>query len=57
MGDVVLTTALIRQIRRAYPNARIDFITSKQFVEIIKFNPHLDHFYEYDKADTFSAAY
>ena len=52
MGDVVLATALIRQIRHKYPNARLDFITSKQFIEIIQFNPYLDNIYKYDKSGT-----
>jgi len=52
MGDVILTTSLVRQIRNHYPKARIDFVTSKQFTEILKFNPHLSNLIEYDKQST-----
>ncbi|MFH1049767.1 MAG: glycosyltransferase family 9 protein [bacterium] len=49
MGDVILTTALIRQIRNKYPNTRLDFATSKQFAEIFTNNPHISNLIEYDK--------
>ncbi len=49
MGDVILTTALVRQIRSKYPSARLDFVTSKQFSEIFRYNPHISNLIEYDK--------
>lgn len=49
MGDVVLTTSFIRQLRKKYPDSRIDFITSNSFAEIYKFNPHINNLWEYDK--------
>jgi len=49
MGDVILTTHLVRNLSYSYPNSRIDFITAKLFTEIYKFNPHLTNLYEYDK--------
>ncbi|MCL5990770.1 MAG: glycosyltransferase family 9 protein [Bacteroidetes bacterium] len=49
MGDVVLTTHLVRNLRIAFPKARIDFITAKPFSEIYRLNPHITNLYEYDK--------
>lgn len=53
MGDVILTSSFIRQLRKSFPNSRIDFITSKSFSEIYKYNPHISHLWEYEKEFTF----
>ncbi|MBD3224515.1 MAG: hypothetical protein GF313_07285 [Caldithrix sp.] len=42
IGDILLTTPLIRQTRISFPAATIDYITKPQFYELIKFNPHLN---------------
>ncbi len=42
IGDILLSTPFIRQVRVRYPNAKIDFIIKKEFVELIRFNPHLN---------------
>ncbi len=49
MGDVVLTTPLVRSLRREFPNARIDFLLNKSFSEIYKFNPNIDNLILYDR--------
>jgi len=49
MGDVILTTSFIRQLRNKFTDTRIDFITSKSFAEIYKFNPNINTLWEYDK--------
>ncbi len=41
IGDIVLTTPLIRAVRKTYPEAVIDFIVKEQFVDLVKTNPHL----------------
>ncbi len=52
MGDILLTTPLIRQLRIKYHQARIDFICSKQFSDIYKNNPHISNLLDYDKSLT-----
>lgn len=42
LGDVVLATPAIRAARRAFPDARIDFLTSPLGAQAIATNPHLD---------------
>ena len=54
MGDIILTTSLIRLIRSTFMDARIDFLISKQFYEILKFNPYLSNVIIYDKLNSFS---
>lgn len=41
-GDIVLTTPLVRALRRRFPNARIDFAVKKNFAELVAHNPHLN---------------
>lgn len=42
LGDVVMTTPLVRQLRRALPTARIDYLTGHRCTGILAGNPHLD---------------
>ncbi len=43
IGDIVLTTPLIRQVRKAFPHAQIDFLTRSAFAELLVHNPYLSH--------------
>lgn len=52
MGDVVLTTHLIRCLRKAYPNAKIDFLTLIQFKEIFSNQPYLNQVITYNKQES-----
>lgn len=40
MGDVLLATPFLRQVRAAYPYARIDVVVDERFAEIVRHNPH-----------------
>ncbi len=42
IGDIVLTTPLIRALRRSFPQARIDFVVKTNFAELVAHNPHLN---------------
>ncbi|MBI4404625.1 MAG: glycosyltransferase family 9 protein [Deltaproteobacteria bacterium] len=42
LGDIVMSTALIRCLRQAYPSAQIDMVVREDFLDIIRHNPHLD---------------
>ncbi len=48
IGDIVLTTPLIRNIRARFPEAQIDFVTKHEFFELLQTNPHLDTVYTYN---------
>jgi len=50
IGDILLTTAFVRQIRNAYPNARISYIVKKEFQDLVKFNPHINTIIAFDSA-------
>lgn len=51
MGDVVLSTPLVRQLRRTYPTARIDVMVHKRFSEVWTDNPHVDRIWSVDPRD------
>lgn len=42
IGDIVLTTPVIRCIRNQIPSAKIHYLTKKQFSPILETNPYLD---------------
>lgn len=42
IGDIVLTTPVIRCLRKAYPNAYIGYATKKPFASILQANPYLN---------------
>ena len=48
IGDILLSTPLIRSLRRRFPHARIDFVVKSQFAELLCTNPHLNELYTLD---------
>lgn len=50
MGDVLLTTPLIRWLKNKYPNSTIDIITDERYAEIYKYNPKVNQVIEYSKS-------
>lgn len=42
MGDVLLCTPAVRETRRAFPGATIDFLTEAGGAAVLEDNPHLD---------------
>jgi lipopolysaccharide heptosyltransferase II len=47
LGDILLTTPLLRSIKKKYPDIKIDFILKEQYREILQFNPYISRIYEY----------
>lgn len=42
IGDIVLTTPIIRCLRKTYPDAEIHFLTKKSFKGILENNPYIN---------------
>ncbi|HUZ60033.1 MAG TPA: glycosyltransferase family 9 protein [Hanamia sp.] len=42
IGDIVLTTPVIRCLRKKYPDSTIHYLTKKKFADILQSNPYLD---------------
>lgn len=49
LGDVLMTTPLVRQLRKALPDARIDYLTGQSCTGILNGNPHLDRVIGFDE--------
>src|SRR5262249_59397711 len=43
LGDVLLTTPLIRTMRRGVPRARLDMLVFRDTEDILRGNPDIDH--------------
>jgi lipopolysaccharide heptosyltransferase II len=42
LGDLLMTTPLLRQVRRRFPHAGIDYLAGGSFTRILEGNPNLD---------------
>lgn len=49
LGDVVMTTPLIRQLRAQLPHAQIDYLVGRASRVILDGNPHLDRVLDFDE--------
>jgi ADP-heptose:LPS heptosyltransferase len=45
IGDIVLTTPVIRSFKQQYPNAEVHFATKKQFKNLVENNPYIDKYF------------
>ncbi len=57
LGDLLFATPFIRNLRREYPQARIDMIVNANFFEIMEDNPYLDNVYAYNKKWNFKESW
>lgn len=49
IGDVVLSTNVITNLRNNFPDAQIDFLTEPPSKSVLQFNPHLHEILYFDK--------
>jgi ADP-heptose:LPS heptosyltransferase len=45
IGDIVLTTPVVRCLKQQLPGAEIHFLTKDQYLPLLKENPHIDKIY------------
>lgn len=50
LGDVLMTTPLLRQLRAALPNSRIDYLTGNGCMAVLQGNPHIDQVLGFDES-------
>jgi len=43
VGDIILTSPLLRVLRAKFPGARIDYLVKSEYAELVKFNPHVSN--------------
>ncbi len=49
LGDILLTTPVIRALSKKYPNSQIDFVVKKQYSSSLQYNPLISSLYLYEK--------
>jgi ADP-heptose:LPS heptosyltransferase len=54
LGDVLLATPLLDQLRRKFPEAQIDFLVRSDFAEVLRYNPNLSNLLEFKIASEFN---
>jgi lipopolysaccharide heptosyltransferase II len=54
IGDIVLSTPLLRVLRAKFPKSQIDYVTRKEYAELIKSNQNINYTYEFDKSEGFN---
>ena len=57
IGDIVLTTAAIRGIRKAHPNAELHYATKKQYLQLLTTNPYIDKLWDYQELNASLTAF
>ncbi len=50
IGDIVLSSPLLRVLRARFPGNQIDYVTRKEYAELVKSNQNLNHTFEFDAA-------
>jgi lipopolysaccharide heptosyltransferase II len=51
IGDIILASPLIRILRRAYPDALIDFLTKAEYTDLVRSNPYLSAVFDLKSGD------
>lgn len=53
LGDILLSTPLVRSIKKRYPSIRMDFLLREEFKDALRLNPHIDNliFFTNNKTD------
>lgn len=49
LGDILLSTPVIRSLKRKFPNSQIDFVVKKQFKDALLYNPNISGVIIYEK--------
>jgi lipopolysaccharide heptosyltransferase II len=50
IGDILLTTPFIRQVRKKYPKAQIDFVVKTEYSELLEYNPNINNLIKFESA-------
>jgi len=49
VGDIVLSSPLVRALRQLHPQMQVDFLVKETFVELVRYNPHLSNVFTFPK--------
>ncbi|MBI9073248.1 MAG: glycosyltransferase family 9 protein [Melioribacteraceae bacterium] len=51
LGDIILTTPVLRAIKKKHPQLKIDFLCFKNFADVLNQNPNISSLITYNKKD------
>ena len=51
IGDVLLSTPLIKNLKLNYPNAEIDYVLNKDCIDMVSQNPSINKIFAYDRKE------
>jgi len=54
IGDIILTTPLLRSLKNNFPQAQVTFVVKKQYKELLATSPYIDNLITFDKKEGFS---
>ena len=54
VGDIVLSSLLVRVFRQRFPHAQIDYLVKSEFAELVRYNPHVSHVLEFPQDGRFA---
>ena len=57
LGDILLTTPLVRSIKKQFQSITIDYLTTGNFSDTLKYNPYISNLYNFDKGGTNTELY
>lgn len=49
IGDIVLTTPVLRCIKKQFPDSELHYLTKEAYSQVIDNNPYIDNIFYYDK--------
>jgi lipopolysaccharide heptosyltransferase II len=55
LGDILLATPLVRQLRQKYPRVQLDFLVRKEYAELLRHHPGLSRLIEFDVRQGFTS--
>lgn len=48
IGDIILTTPMLRVLKSVYPNCELHYVTRREFGELLQHDPHIDRLIQID---------
>ena len=55
IGDIVLSSPMLRVLRARFPESQIDYVTRREYAELVKSNHNLNFTHEFDSTGGFEA--
>jgi len=52
VGDIVLSSLLVRVLRRRFPDSQIDYVVKTEFSDLLRYNPHLTQVIPFEKEES-----